>query len=144
MENPFESKIPKPTPEDIDSIIRHVNDKELEIESNDNEELDNQKLDKAIVNDSQISINKARIIDKEVLNRINELRDKSFSDVSNWAELTAMIISKGDIIMAGKKYSALEVVDLINKVKNGEVKADVITRTDKFRAKVIELMKSEE
>lgn len=143
MPKSFESKIPQPTPEDIESIIKHSKEKEPATEEDlDLRNLPNQELDEFIIDSASLRPGDAIMRPPRFSERMRELRGKDFSEASNWNELYAIIASKGEIVMAGQKHTAKEVMDLVRQVKSGQMQPEFLTRRGGLRDKVIELMES--
>ena len=130
MKNPFESSIPKPTLEDIDNIVEHAKKESNEV------------LDQVIINIMNSPKNQVENISGEVLDRMNQLRNKDFSQVDSWTELYAAIVSRGELEMAGKMLADQDVVKIIGKVRSGDLPLSMITRTGGLRGKVEELLES--
>lgn len=128
MKNPFESPIPQPTPEDIDSIIEHAKTESNEV------------LDQVIINYMNTPLGDAIHLSKEVLVRMNELKAKDFSDVKSWLELYATIAAKGELEMAGKMMSDKEVIKIIGAIRSGDLPLTNVTRNGGLRKKVEELL----
>ncbi|NCN07764.1 hypothetical protein GW933_03660 [Candidatus Falkowbacteria bacterium] len=128
MKNSFESSMSKSTSEDIDTIVEYA------------EQESNEVLDQVIINIMNASYDQVRAINKAVLDRMKQLRDKDFSEVNNWTELYAAIASRGELEMAGEMLSDKEVVKIIDKIRSGDLPLKRITRTGGLRGKVEELL----
>lgn len=133
MKNPQESGIPTPTDHDIDSIIEHA-------AAGDDYPLKIRHLDEEIIINLYKNSGDRMNLPKEMMARIGELAEKSFSDAHDWTELYAMVASKGDLVMAGVRHKAGEVTRMIDQIRKGKAAIETITRTDGLRQKVMDLM----
>ena len=103
----------------------------------------NQEIDEAILGRDDSDLEGAVIHSREYTQRFQELQDSEFSLAKNWTTLYAMLKVKGGAVMANKKYSANEVIAIIDEVRANKTEAIEITRTAGLRDKVLELIEKQ-